>query len=67
MTYETMLGPLWAGVAGLAFADGPTDAHRSQIARTILKSAKPAEGLFPSEHIPTWLAAALARYPGAAA
>ena len=65
MTYETMLGPLWAGVQGLAFADGPTDAHRSQIARTILKTAKPVEGLFPSDHTPTRLAAALKRYPHA--
>ncbi len=65
MTYETMLGPLWAGVSGLAFADGPTDAHRSQIARMILRDATPAEGLFPTEHIPTQLAAALKRYPDA--
>jgi acyl-CoA dehydrogenase len=66
ITYETFLGPFWAGVASLAFADGPTDAHRSQIARTILKTAKPVEGLFPSDHNPTRLAAALARYPDAA-
>jgi acyl-CoA dehydrogenase len=65
MTYETILGPLWAGVSGLAFADGPTDAHRSQIARNILKNAKPAAGLFPTEHIPTQLEAALKRYPEA--
>ena len=65
LTYETMLGTLWAGVSGLAFADGPTDVHRAQIARTILKEAKPAEGLFPSDHIPTRRAAALTRYPAA--
>ena len=65
LTYETMLGTLWAGVSGLAFADGPTDVHRAQIARTILKEAKPAEGLFPSDHIPTRRAAALKRYPAA--
>jgi acyl-CoA dehydrogenase len=65
MTYETMLGPLWAGVSGLAFADGPTDAHRSQIARNILKAAKPVEGLFPSDHNPTRLAEARKRYPDA--
>ena len=49
----------------MAFADGPTDAHKSQLARAYLKRAKPAEGMFPSEHIPTRTAAALARYPDA--
>ena len=49
----------------LAFADGPTDAHKSQLARAFMKKAKPADGLFPSEHIPTRLAAARARYPNA--
>jgi acyl-CoA dehydrogenase len=65
ITYETMLGPLWAGVSGLAFADGPTDVHRAQVARSLLKSAKPVEGLFPSEHIPTRRAEARRRYPDA--
>ena len=35
----------------------------TEIARAALKKAKPAEGLFPSEHIPTRRAAAIARYP----
>jgi acyl-CoA dehydrogenase len=49
----------------LAFADGPTDAHKSQLARAYMKNAKPAPGLFPSEHIPTRKAEALKRYPNA--
>lgn len=65
LTYETWLGQFWAGVSSLAFADGPTDAHRSQLARNILKDAKPVEGHFPSDHIPTRLAEARARYPEA--
>ena len=65
ITYETFLGPFWAGVSALAFADGPTDVHRAQIARTMLKATKPVDGLFPSEHIPTRLAAARERYPEA--
>ena len=57
---------LWhAGGMGLAFADGPTDVHRSQLARAYLKQAKPAPGVFPTEHIPTRTAAALKRYPTA--
>jgi acyl-CoA dehydrogenase len=55
----------YAGHWSLAFADGPTDAHKSQLARAYLKKAKPADGMFPSEHIPTRTAAALARYPNA--
>jgi acyl-CoA dehydrogenase len=65
ITYETFLGPFWAGVASLAFADGPTDVHRAQIAKTILKNAKPIDGLFPSDHNPTRLAEMLKRYPDA--
>ncbi|WP_295631643.1 acyl-CoA dehydrogenase family protein [Novosphingobium sp.] len=65
ITYETFLGPFWAGVSALAFADGPTDVHRAQIARTMMKATKPVDGLFPSEHIPTRLAAARERYPEA--
>ncbi len=49
----------------LAFADGPTDVHKSQLARAYMKKATPAPGLFPTEHIPTRTAAALARYPNA--
>ncbi|MFM5908608.1 MAG: acyl-CoA dehydrogenase family protein [Novosphingobium sp.] len=63
ISLEMPLSSWYAGHMALAFADGPTDVHRSQIARSALKKAKPAEGLFPSEHIPTRRAAAIARYP----
>jgi acyl-CoA dehydrogenase len=57
---------LWhAGGMALAFADGPTDVHRSQLARAYLKQARPAAGVFPSEHIPTRTREALQRYPSA--
>jgi acyl-CoA dehydrogenase len=57
---------LWhAGGMALAFADGPTDVHRSQLARAYIKQAKPVTGVFPSEHIPTRTAAAVKRYPKA--
>ncbi len=55
----------FSGGMALAFADGPTDVHRSQLARAYLKKTKPAEGMFPSEHVPTRTAAALARFPDA--
>lgn len=63
ISLELPLSSWYAGHMALAFADGPTDVHRSQIARSALKKTKPAEGLFPSEHIPTRRAAAIARYP----
>ncbi|MCW1402654.1 acyl-CoA dehydrogenase family protein [Novosphingobium sp. MW5] len=63
ISLELPLSSWYAGHMALAFADGPTDVHRSQIARSHLKKTKPADGLFPSEHIPTRRAAAIARYP----
>jgi acyl-CoA dehydrogenase len=65
LTTETWLAQFWAGVQALAFADGPTDAHRSQLARTLLKDVTPAPGLFPTDHALTRLEAALERYPEA--
>jgi acyl-CoA dehydrogenase len=59
---------IWLGGAkALSFADGPTDVHKTQLARSYIKQAKPAPGPFPSEHIPTRRAQALARYPQALA
>ena len=65
ISLDMPLAMSYAGHWSLAFADGPTDAHKSQLARAYMKKAKPAPGLFPSEHIPTRTAAALARYPNA--
>ena len=56
VTLETPLADMWMGLPSLALADGPTEVHKAQVARAYLKNAKPAPGLFPSEHIPTRLA-----------
>lgn len=61
-THETPLAKMWMGVPMLAVADGPTEVHKVQVANALLRDAKPAPGLFPSEHIPTKRAAARARY-----
>lgn len=57
VTLETPLADMWMGLPSLALADGPTEVHKAQVARAYLKNARPAPGLFPSEHIPTRLAA----------
>jgi len=63
ISLEMPLADWYAGHMALAFADGPTDVHKSQLARAYMKKAKPAPGLFPSEHVPARLAAAKAKYP----
>uniref|UniRef100_A0AAU1M383 Acyl-CoA dehydrogenase family protein n=1 Tax=Streptomyces sp. NBC_00148 TaxID=2903626 RepID=A0AAU1M383_9ACTN len=61
-THETPLADMWMGVPSLALADGPTEVHKVTVARQLLKSAEPAPGLFPTEHLPTKREAARRRY-----
>lgn len=61
-THETPLAKMWMGAPMLAVADGPTEVHQVQVANALLKTATPAPGLFPSEHIPTKREAARAKY-----
>jgi acyl-CoA dehydrogenase len=67
VTLETPLANMWMGVPILAIVDGPTEVHKMQVAKAFLKKAKPAAGLFPSEHLPTRLAAAKAKLQGKSA
>jgi acyl-CoA dehydrogenase len=67
VTLETPLASMWMGVPILAIVDGPTEVHKMQVAKAYLKKAKPADGLFPSEHLPTRLAAAKATRSGRSA
>jgi acyl-CoA dehydrogenase len=59
---DTPLAKMWMGVPMLAVADGPTEVHMVQVANALLKKAKPAPGLFPSEYLPTKRDAALSRF-----
>jgi len=61
-THETPLAKMWMGAPMLAVADGPTEVHQIQVANALLKTATPAPGLFPSEHIPTKREKARAKY-----
>jgi acyl-CoA dehydrogenase len=64
VTNELPLADYLMGAESLALADGPTEVHKVQVAKAFLKNAKPQDGLFPSEHIPSKLAAARAKYAG---
>ena len=46
----------------LGLADGPTEVHKTTLARSLLRDVKPADGLFPSQHIVAQREAALSRY-----
>ena len=59
---EMPLMRMLVGAESLALADGPTEVHKIQIANALLSEAQRAPGLFPSEHIPTRLVAARAKY-----
>lgn len=62
VTNEMPLMDMYIRAASLALADGPTEVHKAQVAKNLLKAATPAAGLFPSEHVPTRLAAAKAKH-----
>jgi acyl-CoA dehydrogenase len=61
---ELPLSSWWSQVPHLALVDGPTEVHLTSVAKGVLRGYAPAEGLFPSEHIPPRLATARARYAG---
>ena len=62
VTTETPLAHMWMSVPSLALADGPTEVHRTTVAKQVLKKYQPAPGLFPSEHIPPRREAARQKY-----
>ncbi|MEU6541207.1 acyl-CoA dehydrogenase family protein [Streptomyces sp. NPDC047000] len=60
---ELPLSRMWQSGPTLAVADGPTEAHQDVVARLLLRDAAPAaDPLFGSDHLPTRLAAARAKY-----
>jgi acyl-CoA dehydrogenase len=50
------------GAAVMGLADGPTEVHKVTIARQVLKQYKPAEGLWPTAHLPERRAEARKRF-----
>ncbi|SDH70377.1 acyl-CoA dehydrogenase family protein [Pseudonocardia oroxyli] len=53
VTTEMPLAKILSRGLSLALADGPTEVHQVTVARQLLRGYKPAEGPWPSEHIPT--------------
>ncbi|MFT4124712.1 MAG: acyl-CoA dehydrogenase family protein [Gordonia sp. (in: high G+C Gram-positive bacteria)] len=62
VTTETPLHIWWTGVVSLGLADGPTEVHKIAVAKGVLRGYHPTESLFPTEHIPTRRAAAVAKH-----
>jgi acyl-CoA dehydrogenase len=50
-TNELPLGEMFSGSMILGLADGPTEIHRTTVAKALLKRGTPVDGLWPS----TWL------------
>ncbi|HTU76711.1 MAG TPA: acyl-CoA dehydrogenase family protein [Trebonia sp.] len=46
----------------MGLADGPTEVHKVTVARQVLRDYQPADGLWPSGHLPARLAAARQKY-----
>ena len=55
---EMPLGGLWMTAPVMGLVDGPTEVHRTTVARQVLKEYTPVEGLWPSQHLPGRVAAA---------
>jgi len=54
------LAGMWMSGPIMGIADGPTEVHKDTIAKQVLKGYKPHDGLYPSMHLPTRIAAARA-------
>ena len=59
---ETRLGRMWMNVPWMGIVDGPTEVHKVTVAQQVLRGSKPAEGLFPTYHLPAEIASARARF-----
>ncbi|GAB3715635.1 acyl-CoA dehydrogenase family protein [Nocardiopsis oceani] len=53
VTTEMPLMRMIGTAQSLALADGPTEVHQLTVARQLLRDYKPADGAWPSAHLPT--------------
>jgi acyl-CoA dehydrogenase len=59
---EMALNQMWAQVPMMGIVDGPTEVHKTQVAKQLLKAYKPSPGLFPSSHLPPRIEAARKKF-----
>ena len=59
---EMPFGPMLTAAAVLGLIDGPTELHKSSLARSLLKETEPSATGWPSEHLPERTAAARERF-----
>jgi acyl-CoA dehydrogenase len=59
---ELPLGAMWMAAPIMGLVDGPTEVHRATVARQVLKAYTPADGTWPSTHLPTRREAARAKF-----
>jgi acyl-CoA dehydrogenase len=58
VTQDTPLAKMWISAPVMGLVDGPTEVHLRQVARAVLKGYTATDGLWPTDHIPSKLAAA---------
>ena len=64
-TNEMPFGAMMMSGVSLGLADGPTEVHKDNLARKVLKGYRPSQSpLFPDEHIPSRVAAAREKFAG---
>ena len=59
---EMPFASMWMSAPVMGIADGPTEVHKTTIAKTVLKSYEAAPGLFPTQHLPTRIEAAREKF-----
>jgi acyl-CoA dehydrogenase len=64
---QMRFGQMISSAFRMGIVDGPTEVHRMVVAKSLLKSYKPIEGLFPSAHVPSLVDRGRRKYPELAA
>jgi acyl-CoA dehydrogenase len=59
---EMPLHHMWAQVPMMGIVDGPTEVHKTQLAKQLLKNYQPSPGLFPTSHLPPRVEAARRKF-----
>ena len=52
MSNETPLGEMWMSAPQMGIMDGATEAHKSNLAKLLLRDYEASDDLFPTYHLP---------------